>query len=81
MSAPADCPHLPSSLAGPRTEVCEVCGEARNLRVCAECGHVGCCESLGAHNTQHYDESGHEVIRSVPVGWGFTWCYACGRYL
>jgi uncharacterized UBP type Zn finger protein len=75
------CTHVPSQLAGPRAEVCEVCGETRNLRVCAHCGHVGCCESLGAHNTQHFRESGHRVIRSVPVGQGFTWCYGCGRYL
>jgi uncharacterized UBP type Zn finger protein len=81
VSEPAVCPHLPARFAEPRTERCEVCGETRNLRVCAECGHVGCCESLGAHNTQHFRDSGHEVIRSAPVGEGFTWCYECGRYL
>lgn len=81
MSEPAVCIHVPAQPAGPRAEVCEVCGETRNLRVCAECGHVGCCESLGAHNTRHFRESGHQVIRSVPVNQGFTWCYSCGRYL
>jgi uncharacterized UBP type Zn finger protein len=75
------CPHVPADLAGPRARACEACGETRNLRVCAECGHVGCCESLGAHNTEHYRQSGHQVIRSAPVDEGFTWCYACGRYL
>ncbi|MGH2685540.1 MAG: UBP-type zinc finger domain-containing protein [Actinomycetota bacterium] len=49
--------------------------------MCAECGHVGCCESLGAHNTEHYRDSGHAVIRSQPVGEGFTWCYECNAYL
>lgn len=75
------CEHAPQTLAGPRADVCEACGETRNLRVCADCGHVGCCESLGAHNTAHARDSGHQVIRSVPVGEGFTWCYACQRYL
>ena len=75
------CTHAPSDLAGPRAEACERCGETRNLRVCAECGHVGCCESLGAHNTAHFRDSGHAVIRSVPVDQGFTWCYECEAYL
>jgi uncharacterized UBP type Zn finger protein len=77
----AACTHVPEELAGARAEACEACGEHRNLRVCAECGHVGCCESLGAHNTLHYRLSGHPVIRSMPLGSGFTWCYECGRYL
>jgi hypothetical protein len=30
----------------------------------------------------HYRESGHPIIRSMPVGAGsFTWCYECGSYL
>jgi monovalent cation/hydrogen antiporter len=77
----APCMHLPATLAGPRAETCERCGESRNLRACAECGHVGCCESLQAHNTAHFRATGHPVIRSVPIGAGFTWCYECGRYL
>jgi uncharacterized UBP type Zn finger protein len=81
MQEQATCTHVPHDLAGPRAEACERCGETRNLRVCAECGHVGCCESLGAHNTLHYRESGHAVIRSLPLGEGFTWCYDCNRYL
>jgi uncharacterized UBP type Zn finger protein len=81
MQEQATCTHVPHELAGPRAGACERCGETRNLRVCAECGHVGCCESLGAHNTLHYRESGHAVIRSLPVDKGFTWCYDCNRYL
>jgi uncharacterized UBP type Zn finger protein len=43
---------------------------------------VGCCESLNAHNTAHYRDSGHPVIRSMPLGEdSFTWCYECERYL
>lgn len=42
---------------------------------------MGCCESLNAHNTAHFEASGHPVIRSMPVGSGFTWCYRCEAYL
>lgn len=76
------CPHVPAAFSDPRAEACERCGEVRNLRVCVGCGHVGCCESLNAHNTAHYRDSGHPVIRSLPLGEGsFTWCYECDRYL
>jgi uncharacterized UBP type Zn finger protein len=75
------CVHVPRILAEPRDATCEKCGETRNLRACAHCGHVGCCESLQAHNTVHFRETGHAVIRSMPVDRGFTWCYECGRYL
>jgi len=81
MQQTTTCTHAPETLAGPRTETCEQCGETRNLRVCAECGHVGCCESLNAHNTAHYRDSSHPVIRSAPVEEGFTWCYECEAYL
>jgi CPA1 family monovalent cation:H+ antiporter len=76
------CPHVSKRTTDPRAEACEECGSTSNLRVCTECGHVGCCESQLAHNTAHYRESGHAIIRSMPVGSNsFTWCYECGRYL
>lgn len=75
------CTHAPSQMAEPRAAACEACGEARNLRACAECGHVGCCESLNAHNTAHFRTSSHPVIRSLPLETGFTWCYECSTYL
>jgi CPA1 family monovalent cation:H+ antiporter len=76
------CPHFTGSSAAPRSETCEGCGSGFNLRVCATCGHVGCCESQQAHNTQHAEAAGHPVIRSLPLSErSFTWCYECGRYL
>ncbi len=75
------CAHVPADLADPRSQICEACGEARNLRACTHCGHVGCCESLNAHNTAHFRASGHPVIRSLPLDGGFTWCYECEAYL
>lgn len=80
--AAAACRHDSSARAEPRSGACEDCGSTVNLRVCTECGHVGCCESQLAHNTAHSRSSGHPLIQSMPVGpSSFTWCYECGRYL
>lgn len=80
--ATVTCPHVGAGATPPRAEACESCGSTFNLRACVECGHVGCCESQLAHNTAHYRESGHPIIRSMPVGpRSFTWCYECREYL
>ena len=61
---------------------CEDCGSTSNLRVCATCGYVGCCESQAGHDRDHALAEGHPVIRSIPLGSGaFTWCYDCRRYV
>jgi hypothetical protein len=40
-----------------------------HLRRCAECGHIGCCDtSPSQHATAHYKESGHAVIQSFEPG-------------
>ncbi len=40
-----------------------------HLRRCAYCGHVGCCDdSLGQHGTLHFEETGHQVMRSYEPG-------------
>ncbi|HEX8968896.1 MAG TPA: UBP-type zinc finger domain-containing protein [Chloroflexota bacterium] len=77
-----ECAHLSDHVAEPRTQYCEECGSTFNLRICTECGHVGCCESQQGHNTAHARASGHPVIKSFPVGAGsFTWCYSCRAYV
>jgi uncharacterized UBP type Zn finger protein len=76
------CIHESGARIPPRSAVCEECGSGFNLRVCNECGHVGCCESQFGHNTAHFRASGHPVIQSMPVDdSSFTWCYECNRYL
>jgi uncharacterized UBP type Zn finger protein len=75
------CPHSPTEIAAPTGAVCEECGSDFNLRMCATCGHVGCCESQAGHNRVHAFAADHPVIISMPVGQGFTWCYAENRYL
>ena len=60
---------------------CEECGSTSSLRMCAACGHVGCCDSQAADARRHYHETGHEVMVAMPVASGFTWCYEHDRYL
>ncbi|MDM9645449.1 UBP-type zinc finger domain-containing protein [Rhizobium sp. S163] len=64
----------------PRTRGCEEClaiGQAWvHLRLCRECGHVGCCDqSIGRHATGHFLQTDHPVMEGYdpPEGWG--WCY------
>jgi CPA1 family monovalent cation:H+ antiporter len=50
--------------------------------MCSTCGYVACCESQLGHNKEHWKQSGHPVIKPYPLSEsGWTWCYACGKYL
>lgn len=82
------CSHLGQVQdVGPRTpDGCEECLAQGtrwvHLRLCLECGHVGCCDnSLGKHATKHYHRSGHPIIRSLEPGEDWGWCYADGLLL
>jgi uncharacterized UBP type Zn finger protein len=75
------CEHAPASIAAPSGDRCEECGSDNRLRLCATCGHVGCCESQAGHGRAHALREGHSVILQMPAGQGFTWCYAESRYL
>jgi uncharacterized UBP type Zn finger protein len=75
------CDHVPAELASPSGNACEACGSTHSLRMCATCGHVGCCESQAGDAETHYRETGHEVMASMPVGSGFKWCYAERKYV
>ncbi len=77
----ATCEHAPDSLATPTGDRCEECGSTHSLRMCATCGHVGCCESQAGDAEAHYRATGHAVMASMPVGRGFTWCYAEKKYV
>jgi uncharacterized UBP type Zn finger protein len=78
--ATSRCAHTPDLIAAPSGDRCEECGSTFNLRLCAECGHVGCCESQAGHGRAHALGQGHPVIVALPRG-GFTWCYAENRYV
>jgi uncharacterized UBP type Zn finger protein len=46
------------------------------LRLCLECGHVGCCDSSkNKHATKHYHRSHHPVMRSFQPRERWLWCY------
>jgi hypothetical protein len=45
-----------------------------HLRRCAQCGHIGCCDTSPAqHATAHARASGHPLIRSFEPG--ESWFY------
>lgn len=47
-----------------------------HLRRCAECGHVGCCDtSPSQHATAHNAATGHPVIQSYEPGEDWFWDY------
>ena len=47
-----------------------------HLRRCAECGHIGCCDTSPAqHATAHYANADHPVIRSFEPGEDWFYSY------
>ncbi|MFL5607281.1 MAG: ubiquitin carboxyl-terminal hydrolase 14 [Gemmatimonadaceae bacterium] len=47
-----------------------------HLRLCLECGHVGCCDSSqGKHATKHFHATQHPVMRSFEPGEDWAFCY------
>ena len=60
--------------------VCEECFKTGDtwvhLRLCLECGHVGCCDSSkNKHATKHFHETKHPLVRSIEPGEEWVWCY------
>ncbi len=47
-----------------------------HLRLCQECGHVGCCDqSQGKHATKHFHKTRHPVMKSFQPEEDWSWCY------
>ncbi|WP_085528758.1 Na+/H+ antiporter [Kocuria massiliensis] len=68
------------SQASPEAPVCQQCIEegthAVALRMCLECGDIGCCDSsTGKHATEHFHRTGHPVMQSAEPGESWRWCY------
>ena len=64
----------------PSADGCEDClatgGQWVHLRICLECGHVGCCDSSpGRHASGHARSAQHPIIRSLEPGEDWSWCY------
>jgi len=53
-----------------------------HLRRCAECGHIGCCDSSPSqHASAHAHSSGHPIIRSFEPGENWFWNYDESDYV
>jgi uncharacterized UBP type Zn finger protein len=66
---------LPAAVDG-----CEDCLAAGtpwlHLRICLECGHVGCCDSSPQrHASAHAREGDHPIMRSLEPGEDWSWCF------
>jgi CPA1 family monovalent cation:H+ antiporter len=78
-----DCAHLraaPRVIPARTPGGCEECLRDGtrwvHLRLCLDCGHVGCCDSsVGRHANGHFRETGHPVMRSIEPGEAWRWCY------
>ncbi len=64
----------------PSGEGCAECAAAKgwwfHLRRCAECGHIGCCDSSPSqHASRHAAATGHPIITSFEPGeqWFFDY--------
>jgi hypothetical protein len=48
-----------------------------HLRRCAECGHVGCCDSSpNQHASKHAASEKHPIAQSFEPGEGWFWDYS-----
>lgn len=76
-----ECAHFKmAKITDTDKDVCEDCVKIGDdwvhLRLCMECGHVGCCDSSkNKHATKHFHHSKHPTIRSIEPGETWTWCY------
>jgi len=53
-----------------------------HLRLCLECGHVGCCDdSPNKHATKHFHATRHPVMRSFERGEDWGWCFVDELYM
>jgi uncharacterized UBP type Zn finger protein len=64
----------------PHTQGCEECLQSGSqwihLRLCLNCGHVGCCDSSpNKHATAHHHSTNHPVIQSFQPGEDWMYCY------
>lgn len=82
------CPHVKDheKKVTPHSRGCEDCLKIGDtwvhLRMCMECGHVGCCDSSkNRHARAHFHQTHHPIIRSIEPGEDWRWCYADEIYV
>ena len=76
------CKHLSQvhDVAPKTPDGCEEClqsgDEWVHLRLCLECGHVGCCDdSPNRHATKHFHKTKHPIMKSFEPGEDWGWCF------
>jgi hypothetical protein len=53
-----------------------------HLRRCAQCGHVGCCDSSPSQHASHHARAArHPIIHSYEPGEDWFWDYAGEQYV
>jgi hypothetical protein len=67
--------ELPQPIEG-----CEDClaigGRWLHLRMCHECGHIGCCDSSpNRHARKHAGDADHPLVRSAEPGEDWSYCF------
>ena len=81
-----ECEHLEqigldqAKAVKPHTRGCEEClkmgAQWVHLRLCLNCGHVGCCDSSkNKHATKHFHGTQHPIMKSFEPGENWGWCY------
>lgn len=77
------CTHLDHVLVTELPEAVDGCADCLlsgdpwlHLRICLECGRVGCCDdSPNRHASTHAHATRHPIIRSIQPGEDWSWCY------
>ena len=78
--APAIDPNVPPSGSG-CVECLAAGGWWFHLRRCAQCGHVGCCDSSPAqHASHHAERTSHALVQSFEPGEDWFWDYTANQY-
>ena len=78
-TAPGIDPTVP-----PSGEGCAECDASGgwwfHLRRCAQCGHIGCCDSSPSrHARTHAKEAGHPIARSCEPGENWFWDFSSAQ--
>lgn len=84
---PAVCEHIGQIRdVKPSAKGCEDCLKTGDtwvhLRICLQCGHVGCCDSSkNKHATKHFQETTHPIMQSFQPVESWRWCFVDQVYI
>lgn len=76
--------HIHTVRAG--TDGCQECLQSGDnwvhLRLCMECGHVGCCDdSPNHHASKHFHATQHPIMKSFEPEEEWGWCFVDQVYV